>query len=304
MPASSGKSWLKYGCGGCLAVIGLVVLLAVGLAGVAAIRARSEQVEDRVLTQELATGAAAAADSGGASAEPGRVILDLSHAEFDVRPAPPGEPIRVDARYDRGSYELVETLETGPDGGWTYRVRFRRTTSGLLTWLEEMFGGTRPDVRVLLPADVPMDLELRLAEGASKVELGGLWLHAAELTLEKGGFEVAIGEPLREPVERFVLRASMGGLELESLGNASPRNLDVEVSMGGFELDLGGHWLADAAISIDSRMSGTEVRLPRGVRIEGLEGSAIGPLVEPETPLPRLTFEVYHDERGEFRVIP
>jgi hypothetical protein len=101
---------------------------------------------------------------------------------------------------------------------------------------------------------------------------------------------VSVGQPLAEPMERLELAASMGGGEFRSLGNASPRILDVSTSMGGMELDLTGAWRADAAISVVGNMGGAEVRLPKDVRIEGVPGRALEAPQTGEIRIPTLRF--------------
>jgi hypothetical protein len=85
----------------------------------------------------------------------------------------------------------------------------------------------------------------------------------------------------------------MGGGEVVGLGNASPRELEIEFSMGGGDVDLRGAWSRDAQITIDQSMGGASVRLPSGVEILGLDRP--GGLERPgldEVPRPVLTFTV------------
>lgn len=296
------KRWLAYGCFGCLGLIGVLVLIAGGLTGTALIKARSEQVEDRVLTREVPvtpTPEAPTPEPGtpvgpaGREVPPthGHVILDLRHSEFDIEPAEPGEPMRVEATYDIKTHELDESFETDADSTWTYRVSFRRSGSSLVAALKELFGGTRPEVRIFLPVDVPLSLDLRVGEGGSLVDFGGLWLTSADLDFAKGGVELRVSEPMRVPMERLSIRGSMGGFEVSSLGNASPRRLTVDYSMGGMDLDLRGQWVQDSEIVIRCSMGGGVVRLPRDVVIEGLDAPFnIQP--DSEVPPPTLRFSV------------
>lgn len=273
-----GRRWLGYGCFGCLAIAGGLVLVAGGLAGVALLQVRSEDVQDRVLSPDLPatddpTPETPIPAEPGALAEgqPGRVVLELAHGEFEVRPARPGEGLRVEATYDLGTYALEESLDAEESARWVYRVRFDRTASGLITTLKEAFGGTRPKVRVYLPLDVPFGLEGRMSSGAARIELGGLWLTTADLDLDKGGFEVSVSDPLREPAESLTLRTRMGGCSTSRLGNASPRRMQLDYSMGGVQLDLRGDWKQDADVTITGNMGGGVVRLPRDVVLRGLE---------------------------------
>ena len=126
--AESGKGWLKYGCLGCLGFVAVVVLAVGIVVGVAARSARSEVVAEDVITPELPaapevtlTGegpdlaqAQAIIESGAV----GRVVLDLSGAEFEIDSARPGEPLSVDASYDTlPARFLNEPLQDGPSAG-------------------------------------------------------------------------------------------------------------------------------------------------------------------------------------------
>ena len=62
----------------------------------------------------------------------------------------------------------------------------------------------------------------------------------------------------------------MGGFESKYLGNASPRTVDLECSMGGAEIDLRGLWRQDCDLRLATTMGGMEVQLPDDVRVEGL----------------------------------
>jgi hypothetical protein len=300
MAESGRKRWFAYGCFGCLGLLVLSVLLVAAAFGRAWIGARSEKVEDRVIRPGLPTVSAPddrREEVGEGQATPGgkgRVVLRLSGGEFEVEPARRGEGARVEAKYDANTYELRESLETGEEG-WTYEVGFAGTGSGLLAALKQLFGGTPPEVRVYLPPDVPLSLEMDLQRGAASVELGGLWVTRADLDWRQGALELSVDEPLRAPMERLGLRASMGGVSVSRLGNASPRRLDVDFSMGGLDLDLRGEWVVDSEIEIRHRMGGGAVRLPRrGVEIVGLDSSGFrGPSdIDREIPLPKLSFSV------------
>jgi hypothetical protein len=105
-------------------------------------------------------------------------------------------------------------------------------------------------------------------------------------------------EPLREPMQRMKIHGSMGGLVAGSVGNASPRKLDLDYRMGGMQVDLRGQWLNDSDIEIRFRMGGGEVTLPDNVNIEGLETSRATLMSEGELPPPTLRFSATGDMGG------
>lgn len=297
------RRWLNYGCFGCLGIVVLFVIVSVVISGIAYNRARNEEVEDRQLAREIPAPAGVIPPAQAAELPlpetPGKVVLRLRQSEFRVVPAAEGEPIRVDARYDTKMYELQERFvpATG-DAGWTYEVEFRRTTgSFLLAALKEAFG-SKPVVEVHLPEGVPFELDLDIMQGGAFVELGGLWITSARIKILQGGGAVRFSEPLQAPMETLAVEMGMGGGAIEGLGNASPRRLDLEWSMGGGAVNLDGHWLRDAEIHIDHRMGGLAVGLPDGVIVRGLDGFGIAPQATDDIPLPVLTFHV-SAEMGE-----
>ncbi|MDH3813389.1 MAG: hypothetical protein OEV48_02820, partial [Acidobacteriota bacterium] len=202
----------------------------------------------------------------------GRVVLDLRNTVFEIRPAQPGEPLKVVAKFDINNYGLTESLDEGSaEEGWTYEVSFRRTSdSYALTALKELLGGTKPKVKIFLPSDVLYDLDVDIMQGGADVELGGLWLSNVDLRFMQGGGAVQFGEPLQRPARSLAIQFSQGGGAIEGIGNASPSQLDVSFSMGGGYIDLRGPWQQDAEITIDQSMGGVSLQLPRNVVLRGI----------------------------------
>ena len=310
---TGGRKWFLYSCFGCLGLMAFLVMIVVGLFGIAYVGINSEEVQRDTITPEIPSAAISpgsieltppdSAAAGQAApqldTEPapipvaGRVILEAAQAGFEIEPGRPGEPLRLEASYDKNAFELEEILEAGEEGGWRYRVNFRRTAgSGLMATLRQIVGGAKPMVKVFLPMDVPLDLEVKASQGGGEMDLGGLWLRTAAIKIQQGGMAISIAEPLREPMEHLSINASMGGFAAIKLGNASPRQLDIDFSMGGGLLDLRGAWRDDAQVNISASMGGGEVRLPRDVAIEGLELDRPRPSSTPELPLPTLKFTV------------
>ena len=274
------RTGFKFGCLGCLAFILLLIAITAIVFGIAWNRVRSEVVEEQELTKVLAI-----PEAVGIADEPlevptefvmaesaGKVILDLRNTVFEIYPAQPGEPLSVNARFDINDYRLTETIDEGAEEkGWIYEVNFRRTSdSYALTALKELLGGTKPKVKIFLPSDVLYDLEVDITQGGANVELGGLWLSNVDLRFMQGGGAVEFGEPMQQPVQSLVIQFSQGGGAIESIGNASPSELDISFSMGGGYIDLRGPWQHDAEITIDQSMGGVSLQLPKNVVLRGI----------------------------------
>ncbi len=278
----------KYGCLGCLGIVAVVMVAVAVVMGMAWVGVENEAVEDRVLAPAIPSALDAPEGTAG-----GRIVLNVREAELNVEAAAPGEPMRVEARYDTNSFSLEEKLEPGSGDGepWTYELTFdREGRSGVISGLRKLFGGETPKLTVYIPSDVPLQLDLDMREGGAQVELGGLWVTSADINLEMGGLELSVSEPLREPMEHLVIQCAMGGASMSHIGNASPRRLEVSYRMGGMELDLRGQWVADAEIDISGSMGGGEVRLPKDVVIEGIRLGAFEAPSDPELKPPTLTF--------------
>jgi hypothetical protein len=293
------RKWLLFGCLGCLALVVQLIMISSIVFGVAWYRAKNEEVEKRQLSPTLPFRDIdrwhddAARIPGNLDAIPpaGRVILDLRHSTFFIRPAARGEPLRIEAEFDTQSYGLTESFEEATDeSGWTYEVSFERTAgSYFLTTLKELVSGSRPRVKVYLPLDIPFDLELQIVQGGAEVELGGLWLDTIDIDFLQGGGAVEISKPLVVPVDYLGVDFTQGGGAIEGIAYASPRRLDVGFNMGGGFVDLHGTWLRDSEINIDQNMGGATVRLPRDVIIRGLDRPGMRPPPETEIPPPVLT---------------
>jgi len=295
---ASTQGCLKTAGLGCLGLI-VILIVAGGFLGLTAKRAVDRQVVEDV------SRSAGASVGGMADAGPGRVVLDLHHGAFELEPAPPGQGVTVSATYDTTSYELVDELVALDDGRWEYRVGFRSRIPLLKAILMDIVGDVPdPEVKVQLPVDVPLDLDVTTGMGGVTAELGGLWLREADIHFDKGGFELKVSEPLREPMERLAIHGSMGGVEATSLGNASPALLSLDCRMGGVQLDLRGDWRNDADVKVDVSMGGVAVVVPRDVDVTGAEvqGASLLQVEKPEVPLPVLRLDLSF-ERGEVEVV-
>jgi hypothetical protein len=311
MPEGSAKKWFKYGCLGCVGLIGMAVLSGACVVGVAWLQSNKEEVEDRVLRPDLpATTPIPPADAETADRETaevalipsttGRVILELSQAGFTVKPARPGEPMRVEATFDKTSYELTESLDEADDGSWVYRVGFNQTGFGLIKSIKQAFSGNEPEVHVWLPRDAEIALDVNIGQGAAEIELGGLWLTSAELEVNTGALDIDFREPTKRPMERLAIDGSMSAYAAGGLGNASPRQLVLGSTMGAMDVDLRGEWLADSDVTVRFSMSGASLRLPRDVTIAGVEGHSrvFEPDPPAEVPPPTLTFTISGDPKN------
>ncbi len=290
---SENRGCFKTGCMGCLGVllVGLVITGLLVLVGW--ISSTHKDIQERVLEAGAAGPAAESpltASGFDWRSRPGMVVMKMSHGGFTVVPDSAGAGLAARARFDAAAYTISENFSIEPDSSWVYTLEFHRHLNGLQAMFRGVFmKGNQPQVELTLPRDVPLVLKADIAMGGAEMELGGLWLRGADLHCNKGGFSISFAEPLREPMAELVLEGSMGGLEADHLGNASPAVLDVRWRLGGGDIDLTGDWRRDCRASFAIRMGGMAVTLPADVEVDGAT-TATPSLAAPdrESPLPVL----------------
>ena len=290
------KVWLKKGllvCGWA-AALGLVVLLALG--GLFLVQRLAENPQPKRLTRELPP------LTGDAPRQlPGRVVLSLSSAAVSVEAGPAGAPVRVESDFDPDVHRLEQSFREDESGSWVYRLDFHEKRLLHVSVVGVWLGRRSPEVRIVLPRDLPLALDARMEGGYLTLDLAGLSLTTVHVELDRGVLGLDVSEPLPVPVERMHVSGRIGTMFLSSLGNASPAELRVHHGMGAALVDLHGRWSGDADVGFTVAFGNGKLRLPRGVRIEGIEGSLRSP-VEEEIPPPTLRVTTHFDV-GDIQVI-
>jgi hypothetical protein len=284
------SGWQKAGLFAGIGCLSIVVLVVVG-ALVAVMWARSTiaQYGDPNPTRSertIALPAPRVASPGGATAksaasnttEPLRLTVTLEDGDFTVQPGAPGSQLKVDGTYAQGLYELTE--ESSDEAGGARTIRFH---SKAPAWARLLSGignnsGTRPRLTVAIPAGVPINLSLRVGQGESKIDLGGLALKDLRLDVAMGNHQVDFKEPVVPGLRAMRVSASMGNVSIDHLGNAGAQTIDASGSMGNLVADLGGNWQkeAEADVSFRHSMGELTVNVPTQVRLEANVTSSQG----------------------------
>jgi hypothetical protein len=262
------KSGRKGGCFkyGCLACVGLLVLLLITAGTIMAIGLMLGAPEEKLESPQLSRELPAALTAQLPAARVGRIILDLSEGSFRIIPVAPGEPIKVDGRYDSGVYELAESFEQQEGESWVYRVSFDRRVSWVRAIFKEMEQDNR--INISIPRGTPIILEGTIGVGESILELGGLAVRKLDLNLGTGSHEVSFSEPSPLPMESFDLAGGIGELRVSLLGNASPERVKVSHRIGEVNIDLRGAWVRDADAAVRCGIGECAVRVPEDIGVE------------------------------------
>ncbi|MFQ5599292.1 MAG: hypothetical protein ACE5G2_01920 [Candidatus Krumholzibacteriia bacterium] len=208
--------------------------------------------------------------AGGSAAGVLEVVIDLEGGEFEIVPAAPGAPIRVEAEYDEGLYRLEPSFSSDPERGDRFGLLFERR--GQLSLLRQIVYRRHEQaegwVRVHLPSDVPMDLSVRIRKGEAELDLSGLALRMLEVDHGMGTTQLSFDEPSPVPMDVLEIKAKMGELAASGLGHAGARRLRFAGKMGDFRLDMRGPWRTDTSAEVRITMGSALVRVPRDVRVE------------------------------------
>jgi len=260
---------------GCLGVFILGIVAFVVVAGVMLSRGAPEQhrsqatQEQPITVPRLPAGVTPSQDEVPPPASSLRVELDLEEGRFEVRPGEPGSPVKVDADYDEGIYELVQETEATAGGGQTVRIGFHSRYTMLRRILTTgKADASKNKVTIYLPTDVPVDLQGSISKGESDLDLTGVPLKGLDLELRMGQHTVGIDQPNPLRMESLRVSMKMGELRSRGLGNAHFSEAEFTGSMGEMGIDLRGTYTADAKVRARLSMGEVRMRVPSGVHLE------------------------------------
>jgi hypothetical protein len=278
-------------------VIALVAVVVGATVVVALQQIRSEAPETRELTRDVPGPAGGDPDPAGREPTAGRIELEIVVADLVVVPAPPGDPIRLEADYDSRRYDLRQEVEDLPDGSWIYRLHFAPIGSRTMALFRMKLGSAPPKLRLALPRDVRFALGGLVDRSFAAMELGGMRIETTQLDVSGGAASLSFLVPLVEPMEHLSLIGNKGSVEVTGLGNASPRTPVLRQRLGELDVDLRGAWRRDSEVRIETRLAGGAVWLPQNVDVEGLERrlSSPRPAEAREIPVPTLQLSVEGD---------
>lgn len=166
--------------------------------------------------------------------------------------------------------ELATRVEAEREGrhidvrGWLHsdaRLNFFDDAESVNEWAVRL-GGTVP---------VALDLELAMHDGS--VDLGGVPLRRASVSLGMCSSTLEFTRPNPIEMERLAIEAGAGDFKFRGIGHARASTIDFDLSCGEFVVDLSGDWERVALLRVEGGACSIEIRVPRGltVRIDGRE---------------------------------
>lgn len=282
------SGWQKVGLFAGVGCFSFVALLVVGF-GIAVFYAKSRladlgdttptRVERTIAIQATPAEAplpTAEAPPRGAKPEataatgPMQLSVELQEGTFTIKPGEPNGRVQVEGRFSEALYELTQRTET-ENGKPRTTIRFRSKAPAWARFLAGIGNNddNRPELTLLIPPAVPIDLSLNVSMGESKIDLGGLTLSELGLDLSMGNHEVNFRQPVVDGVKNLRLSASMGNVTVENLGNARAKSVDASGSMGNLTANLDGAWQpgSESELSFSQSMGEVRVNVPTKVKL-------------------------------------
>ncbi len=196
------------------------------------------------------------------------VELDFYAGQLDLRAAQGGPLVRVRSRDNLD--EFAPRVELSRSGDRANAHVWLHGDSRLKVDFDDEVVN---EWQVELSDEVPMSLSLDVAMFDGTLDLGGLRLRRATLSMGLGEGKLLFSRPNPRTLEQLDVELGAGSFRVLQLGHARCANARFELSSGSFELDLGGDWKQPALLRVDGGMCRVKVRVPANLplRIDGSE---------------------------------
>jgi hypothetical protein len=126
------------------------------------------------------------------------------------------------------------------------------------------------ELRLSLPRSVPLDLDLEFGGTAATLELGGLALQSLRLECGATDATLAFTTPNRSRMRELDVNVGAAGFRGAHLANANADEIRVRGGVGSVDLDFGGTWTRDLAVSTRLAVGTLTLHVPAdvGVRVD------------------------------------
>jgi hypothetical protein len=126
------------------------------------------------------------------------------------------------------------------------------------------------EMRLDLSRAVPVDLSLELGAVRADLDLSGI--RVDQLRVESGASEAELrfDSPNPDRMRSLDMRVGAAGLRALRLANANAPEVRVQAGVGDVDLDFGGTWTQDVALSVQVALGDVKLHVPRdvGVRLD------------------------------------
>jgi hypothetical protein len=126
------------------------------------------------------------------------------------------------------------------------------------------------ELKLLVPARVPLELDLELGGTQSVLELGGLALRSLRLECGATDASLLFSTPNHARMRDIEIDVGAADFTAVNLGNANAEQIRLRGGVGVVDLDFGGAWTQDMTVSTRLAVGKLKLRIPSdvGVRLE------------------------------------
>jgi hypothetical protein len=126
------------------------------------------------------------------------------------------------------------------------------------------------ELKLQVPAHIPLELDLELGGTQSVLELGGLSLHALRLECGATDATLLFSTPNRTRMRDLEIDVGAADFAAVNLGNANADQIRLRGGVGVVDLDFGGTWTQEMSVSTRLAVGKLMLRIPSdvGVRLE------------------------------------
>jgi len=179
----------------------------------------------------------------------------------------------VSARYDADAFRFerrydaaARTLVVGADSATAERFTLRPHLLGG----DNSRAGRDSYLNVALARGLPIDLTVHIGIGDGELDLGDLWLSRLMVVVAMSETTLNFRTPNAQPMDKLTIISALGGVTLHRLGNARAKKVELDVGVGGAEVDMRGEWTGDMTLDANVSVGGLELQVPRdaGVKVQ------------------------------------
>lgn len=115
--------------------------------------------------------------------------------------------------------------------------------------------------------EIPVDLDIQTNASKNRLDFTGIKVTDLAVSTNASDTDIEFNEKNEVELEDFSIDTNAGKVEVYGLGNARPKEIDVEVNAGSVTLDFDDIIYNDIEISIEGNASQTTIDLPDNVGI-------------------------------------
>lgn len=207
------------------------------------------------------------------------VGIELSMVDLTISRATGDQAYDIDIDYDeqhfeplisykvRGDYGVLE-LGMEYDEEITDHKDLEDLFRGVISHDHHKEGTRHNKWNVLLTDRVPLEISAELAMGRGDFDLTDLKIDDLKLEAGMSDLTVKFDKPNPVTMDRLAAEVGLGSFELIKLGNASVRQLSIEVGLGSATIDLSGPITPNLSAQLDVGLGSMELLIPEGLPVK------------------------------------